>query len=243
MHLRIQLIHYALFLTALLIAVGCGAQKTEPGSAAAQGPIATAATPESVTAEPAPDLTPEPDPASAEPLPGAKKAKPAAKISQEEFFQAALDGVMEVVQKAIESGAEVNQVDETNNRTALMLAAFNGHTYVADHLILAGAVVDARDQINRTALMFAATGPYVDTVSVLLAAGANVNLADGHENWTPLMFAAAEGQAEVVELLLAEGADPTAVDVDGETSAWFASQSGHSKLADRLKQAAKSAKK
>lgn len=159
-------------------------------------------------------------------------------ISQAEFFGAALNGNLDVVKQAIRAGADVNQRDEAR-RTVLHLAAFNGHTYIVDHLVEAGAVVDARDQLNRTALMFAATGASVDTLSVLLAAGANVNLKDGHENWTPLMFAAAEGNRDVVELLLANKADPTAHDVDGETSAHFAHQRGHAELAALLERAEK----
>jgi len=122
-------------------------------------------------------------------------------------------------------------------RTAMMLAAFNGHTKVVEMLLDAGARVDTRDAIGRTALMYAATGPNLPTIKLLLEEGARADAVDGQERWTPLMFAAAEGHLHVVKLLLAEGADPDTRDTDGETAADFAARRGHQAVASLLQAA------
>jgi len=85
---------------------------------------------------------------------------------------AAYRGHAEVVALLIEAGADVDAKDErglmwlftrdgrdrlrdNRDRTALMLAAREGHLEIAKLLIEAGADVDARDEHDRTALMYA----------------------------------------------------------------------------------------
>ena len=152
-------------------------------------------------------------------------------IPVEFIMDSALNGNVEAIRLALESGIDPN-VTDADNRTPLMLAAFNAHTEIAERLLEAGARVDMRDSTNRTALMFACTGPDVGLVSLLLRRGANINDIDSHESWTPLMFAAAEGHSGVVQLLLNSNADPNAADIDGETSAYFARQRGFPEIAE-----------
>lgn len=151
-------------------------------------------------------------------------------IPVEFIMDSALNGNVEAIRLALESGVDPN-ITDADNRTPLMLAAFNAHIEIAERLLEAGARVDMRDSTNRTALMFACTGPDVGLVSLLLRRGADINGIDSHESWTPLMFAAAEGHSEVVQLLLDSGADPNAADIDGETSAYFANQRGFPEVA------------
>jgi ankyrin repeat protein len=158
-------------------------------------------------------------------------------VSNEQFIEAALEGKLDIIQQALNSGTVVDALGE-GNRTALMLSAFNGHTTIAQALLDAGASVHARDITKRTALMYAATGPNPDTVQALLSAGSEVNATDGHEDWTALMFAAAEGHQKVVDLLLANKADPTLKDADGDSAAEFALQRNFSALAQQLAAAA-----
>jgi len=119
-------------------------------------------------------------------------------------------------------------------RTALMLAAFNGHVPVMRRLLAAGADISRCDTAGRTALMFAATGDDPEAVSLLLEKGADVNRCDRGEGWTALMWAAAEGRNEIVKVLLLAGANPAATDKDGDTARVFALQNGHGGTAKLL---------
>ncbi len=154
-------------------------------------------------------------------------------IPIEFIMDSALNGNVEAIRLALETGIDPNLADE-NGRTPLMLAAFNGHTEIAERLLEAGARIDLRDSTNRTALMFACTGPDANLVSLLIRRGGNVNDIDSHESWTPLMFAAAEGHRAVVQVLLDNNANPAAADVDGETSAYFARQRGFPEVAELI---------
>lgn len=150
-----------------------------------------------------------------------------------QLHQAALDGDVKGVGQALESGANVNGMDE-EGRTALMFAAFNGHSGIVLTLLDKGAGIDRRDQMGRTSLLYAATGPFPETVKILLDKGAEPNVVDSDEHFSPLMHAAAEGNLDVVKILLEAGSNPKLVDVDGDNAATFARQAGHLEVANYL---------
>ena len=147
---------------------------------------------------------------------------------------AAFAGQIAEARRALDQGAGVNAADE-ENRTALMLAAFNDSADVAKLLLDRGARVDDRDNAGRTALLYAASGPNTKTVQLLLGQGADVDATDNGEGWTALMFAAAEGRAAVVRALLNHGADSSIQDVDAETALDFATDKGHAGVIQALK--------
>lgn len=149
------------------------------------------------------------------------------------FMDDSLNGDTKAVEQAIESGVDVNTIDE-EKRTALMLAAFNGHTTTVKILLDHGAKLSERDSMGRTALMFAATGDNAAACEALLTAGADVNATDAGEGFTPLMHAASEGQLEVVTLLLKHNADRDRRDIDGDTAKSFAEQNGHTEVVQAL---------
>ncbi len=149
------------------------------------------------------------------------------------FLDVALHGRVESVRQAIEAGVDVNAADE-QQRTALLLASFNGHTSVVKLLLEHGALLSHRDAMGRTALMFAATSANAETVKLLLDEGADVNVVDTGEGFTALMHAAAEGQVRVVQILMQHKADPTIRDLDGDTARDFATRNGHSEVVKLL---------
>lgn len=151
------------------------------------------------------------------------------------LWQAAAEGRLDAVRRAVEQGIAVD-AREDNGNTALMLAAFEGREAVVQYLLEQGADVNAANRGGQTALMAAASGPSPGTVKLLLEKGANVNARENTELFTALMFAAAEGQLDNVRVLLRFGADKTLKDVDGETATDFARQNEHAEVVQLLGQ-------
>jgi ankyrin repeat protein len=154
--------------------------------------------------------------------------------AEEELLrQLALEGELEEVKKLMNSGVDFMAVDQEGH-TALMYAAFNGHSKIVLALLEEGAELDQRDVMARTALLYAATGPFPETVSILLDRGADPNAIDNDEHFSPLMHAAAEGHLEVVKKLMERGADPSLKDIDGDDALSFAYQAGHAGVVEYL---------
>ncbi|TWT79953.1 Ankyrin repeats (3 copies) [Planctomycetes bacterium CA13] len=170
-----------------------------------------------------------PDAIAQEVQPKAAGEKPKVKFSDDSFRRAALDGNMQIVKLALDSGSDPDAKD-AQGHTAMHYAAFNGHTKVVEFLLGKGVDVNVVDGEGKTPLIHASSGPFNETVVFLLDHKAKIDHADATEGFTALMMAAAEGQLEVVETLLKRGADPTTVDVDGETAEIFAANNGHSKV-------------
>jgi len=155
------------------------------------------------------------------------------------LWQAALEGQIDAMAKAVEQGARIESVD-ADSRTALMYAAFNGHDEGVQWLLEREAEVEARDSSGWTPLMFCSSGPFPSTAQLLLDYGANPNDVGEVEGWTALMFAAGEGQIEVIQVLLKYGADPTVVDKDGDAAADHAAKTNHPEAEKLLREAAAS---
>jgi ankyrin repeat protein len=120
------------------------------------------------------------------------------------LMAASCDNKPEVVACLLAAGAKVNLVAGEARRTALMMAALNGHVAVVEKLAAhMDIVLDQTDADGWIALHVAADKNKPDVVAWLLAAGAKVNLAAGEYRCTALMVAALSGHVEVVEKLVA----------------------------------------
>ena len=130
-------------------------------------------------------------------------------------------------------GADVNGKSE-DGMTPMHAAAASNSEDVAELLLAKGANVNAKSNTGMTPLHLAAMYNARDVAELLLANGADVNAKVNNER-TPLHLAAFRNAKEVTELLLTKGADVNAKDKDGKTPLALAVQSGHSALANILR--------
>ena len=133
-----------------------------------------------------------------------------------DIWEAARTGNIEAVKQHLAAGTDVN-AKSVSGGTALHMAAWKGHKYLAELLIAKGADVNAYADNHATVLHQAATGGHKEIIELLIAEGADVNAKEDEYGITALHETSANGSKEVAELLISKGADVNAKDVDGET--------------------------
>ncbi|OXU24414.1 hypothetical protein TSAR_008506 [Trichomalopsis sarcophagae] len=99
-------------------------------------------------------------------------------------------------------------------RSALSLAASEGHTNLIDLLLDKGAVLEDTDKEGLTALAWACVRGRLNAAQSLIERGADVNACD-KTGRTPLDLAAFQGNPKLVQLLLERGAAIEHVDLHG----------------------------
>jgi uncharacterized protein len=161
------------------------------------------------------------------------------------FLEAAHEGRRTLVQTLLEQGLGVNaslrkdQILELRhyyqglfegNRTALMLAARQGHEPIMRLLIENGAEVNARSDDQASALIFACSNNLPDVAELLVNAGAEVNVQDEFGQSALMEIYHRDHDHETMialtRLLLVHGVDVEASNTNGETAIVFAVQSG-----------------
>ena len=145
------------------------------------------------------------------------------------LHHAAAGGRIEVVRKLLESGADINAVEESHGLTPLGFASVlpMQQKEMADFLIARGAEVNI--------FSAAALGLHEKVESLLKNDSSLVRRRLAPCDWSmqPLHLAAWKGHAKVAMCLLRHGADPAATDEIG-TPAKRARDAGHDELADLL---------
>jgi ankyrin repeat protein len=138
------------------------------------------------------------------------------------LHEAADRGYVAMVQELL-NYCDINQLDDSQD-TILHIAAFHGHTALAQMLITRLVTnndnVDKKNHRGNTPLYLAASGGHKDIVELLITQGkANVDKANNGGN-TPLIIAALKGHDEIVSLLI-ENCQSDADNKDQYTTALF----------------------
>ena len=126
------------------------------------------------------------------------------------LYIAARYGHLTVVEQIVEDVEEVNRDDAElvvnrptfRGRTALLTAAFHGHSLIVRKLFLMGADIDYQDDIKYTAIMYAAHEGYFELVKWLAVNGANINKKDADGN-TAFKIAREKGYTNTMKYLKA----------------------------------------
>lgn len=116
----------------------------------------------------------------------------------------------------VDLGVNVNARGQCQ-RTALHVAALNGHSLMVKVLKQLGADVCAWDENGQTALHLAAGRGHVATVRVLVGMGADLQARD-HNRDTALHEAVLQGHVDAVQALVELGADVGARGQNGRTA-------------------------
>jgi ankyrin repeat protein len=115
-------------------------------------------------------------------------------------------GFAEMCEVLIASAESVVNGVDSNNATALLVAAVRGDHAVIDVLCKHGAQLEAQISTGETALHLAAFAGHFAAVNSLIQGGADVN-AVNKKGQTVAQGAALSGHLDVVQLLLQHGAD------------------------------------
>ncbi|PEJ54535.1 hypothetical protein CN692_19580 [Bacillus sp. AFS002410] len=122
------------------------------------------------------------------------------KTLNEQLFQAAKLGEADTVRKLIEDGANINAQD-SNGRTATMIATYNNDVKTAKVLIEAGADVNIQDQMKNNPFLYAGAEGLIDILKLTIKAGADPTITNRYDG-TALIPASEHGYINVVKELL-----------------------------------------
>lgn len=143
---------------------------------------------------------------------------PAFPPAQRAFFTAARRGDVAGLRAGLAQGIDVNAVEPTLRRTALMRAAAFDRLDAVKSLLASGADPRRADRDGLTALHIAAEAGAPAVIPSLSAAGADPNaLSAGVHPRTPLALAVRAGQAEAARAILVARADPSRAGAGDQT--------------------------
>lgn len=148
------------------------------------------------------------------------------------FLDAAKSGQVEILDRLLTAGADVNQVNRYGD-SALILAALNGHLLVVNWLLAKSAEVNKTNNNGETPLMLAARFGRFEVVDTLLKCSATIDLTR-RDGSSALMLAAKNGHLDVIEILLAHNAAVDRVDSKGRTALMYAAAYGDIRVIENL---------
>jgi ankyrin repeat protein len=122
------------------------------------------------------------------------------------LMAAAIDGDLDLVQQAIEAGANLDRYDWNLGYSPLGMAIDRGHLEIVQCLLTAGCNPHC-GSTTIAALGLAAECGEVEMIQMLLPRGVDVNAPVGSDGWTALLSAINKGHRAVVQLLVTAGAN------------------------------------
>jgi ankyrin repeat protein len=152
------------------------------------------------------------------------------------IFEACAAGELERVERLLDDDGLAVAAYSDDGWTPLHLAAFFGHTKIAEVLLARGADARARSRnpTGNTPLHAALVKNHTMVAGLLLGASGDVNAADA-AGWRPLHLAAANSNIELMTLLIAQGADVNAPNGEGLTPYALAQQKNQREAAALLR--------
>lgn len=151
------------------------------------------------------------------------------------YFDAARDGDSAMLGAFYQAGLDVNVADE-KGYTALILAAYHGHSDTVNFLIgEANANPCQEDNRGNTALMGAIFKGHVSVAKQLVFADCDID-EENAQGQTALMFASLFDRQEIINTLIDKGANPAHMDKAGNSVADIALSQGNYELAKVLRE-------
>ncbi|XP_067648810.1 uncharacterized protein [Haliotis asinina] len=130
---------------------------------------------------------------------------------------------------------DINRKGGSKNRSAVMMAALNGHYDVYHLLVSEGADLSLTDDDNSDCLMLACEGGNVSIVKHLLSLKTfDINRKGGSKNRSAVMMAALNGHYDVYKLLVSEGADLSLTDRNNSDCLMLACEGGNMSIVKHL---------
>jgi ankyrin repeat protein len=118
----------------------------------------------------------------------------------EQLLQAVERGDTDTVSKLIKEGSNINAQD-SNRRTATMIATYNNDVATAKVLIEAGADVNIQDDMKNNSFLYASAEGYIDILKLTIEGGADPTITNRYGG-TALIPASEHGYVNVIKELL-----------------------------------------
>ncbi|MEK4029875.1 ankyrin repeat domain-containing protein [Pseudobacillus sp. FSL P4-0506] len=118
----------------------------------------------------------------------------------EQLIQAAERKEADAIRRLIKKGVDIN-LQDSEGRTATMIATYNNDVETAKVLIKAGADVNIQDDMNNNPFLYAGAEGYIEILKLTIAAGADPTITNRYGG-TALIPASEHGYVDVVKELL-----------------------------------------